>query len=106
MATLANEEFAPIFGLIVFIGIAAAIMSTVCTTLNLSSLYMTELWDKARGRRDSDHFKVKLGMVFTVVAAVLGFIVAVLLPSALALLALASEFLAAGLFFPLILGFF
>lgn len=106
VATLANEEFAPVFGLIVFIGIAAAIMSTVCTTLNLSSLYMTELWDKARGRRDSDRFKVKLGMVFTVVAAVLGFIVAVLLPSALALLALASEFLAAGLFFPLILGFF
>lgn len=106
VATLANEKFLPIFGIIVFIGIAAAIMSTVCTTLNLSALYMTELWDRARGRRDSERTKVKIGMVFTLIAAVLGYIVAVQLPSALGLLALSSEFLAAGLFFPLLLGFF
>lgn len=106
VATLATDHFLPIFGAIVFLGIAAAIMSTVCTTLNLSSLYLTELSVRAMRGTVGDKQKVWVARVATVVAAVLGFLVAVQLPSALKLLALASEMLAAGVFLPLILGFF
>ena len=103
---MATSHFLPIFGVIVFIGIAAAIMSTICTTLNLSSLYLTELTTKALHRDFEEKQKVWIARAATLLAAIIGFIVAVQLPSALKLLALASEMLAAGVFFPLILGFF
>ena len=106
VATLATSHFLPIFGVIVFIGIAAAIMSTICTTLNLSSLYLTELTTKALRRDVAEKQKVWIARGATLLAAVIGFVVAVQLPSALTLLALASEMLAAGVFFPLVLGFF
>ncbi len=106
VATLATSHFLPIFGVIVFIGIAAAIMSTICTTLNLSSLYLTELTTKAMRGGVSEKQKVWIARAATLVAAVIGFVVSVQLPSALKLLALASEMLAAGVFFPLVLGFF
>lgn len=106
VATLATSHFLPIFGVLVFIGIAAAIMSTICTTLNLSSLYLTELTTKAMRRDVGQKQRVWIARAATVAAAVIGFIVSVQLPSALKLLALASEMLAAGVFFPLVLGFF
>lgn len=106
VATLATSHFLPIFGVIVFIGIAAAIMSTICTTLNLSSLYLTELTTKALRREVEEKQKVWIARGATLLAAIIGFVVAVQLPSALTLLALASEMLAAGVFFPLVLGFF
>ncbi|MCT1657177.1 sodium:solute symporter family protein [Brevibacterium luteolum] len=106
VATLAGERFWPIFGVLVFIGIAAAIMSTICTTLNLSSLYMTELYTKIKRNRVSDKQKVRVGMIGTVIASVLGFLIAIQLPEALILLGLASEILAAGMFFPMIMGMF
>lgn len=106
VATLATSLFLPIFGVIVFIGIAAAIMSTICTTLNLSSLYLTELTTKAMRTEVGEKQKVWIARVGTLVAAIIGFVVSVQLPSALTLLAIASEMLAAGVFFPLVLGFF
>lgn len=106
VSTLAREHMSPLLGSVVFVGIAAAIMSTICTTFNVGSLYMTELFVKYARPDASERSKVRIGMVCTLVAATVGFLVAVKLPSALSLLALASEILAAGLFVPLIFGFF
>lgn len=106
VSTLASEHMSPILGSVVFVGVAAAIMSTICTTFNLGSLYMTELFVKYVHPRASEKSRVRYGMIGTLVAGTIGFLIAVQLPSALGLLALASEILAAGLFVPLVFGFF
>ncbi|MGH3357866.1 MAG: sodium:solute symporter family protein [Nocardioidaceae bacterium] len=106
VSTLASDHMSPLLGSIVFVGVAAAIMSTICTTFNVGSLYMTELFVKYARPDATERSKVRIGMVGTMIAATAGFLVAVKLPSALHLLALASEMLAAGLFVPMILGFF
>lgn len=106
ISTLAAEYMPPWLATGVFIGIAAAIMSTIVTTLNVSSLYMTELFVKYRRPQATHQRRVLYGMVATVFAATIGFLIAVQLPEALGLLALASEIIAAGLFIPMIAGFF
>ncbi|MGW1678281.1 sodium:solute symporter family protein [Saccharopolyspora sp. NPDC002376] len=106
VSALVRDHMSPLLGSIVFVGIAAAIMSTICTTLNLGSLYMAELFVKYVRPAASERAKVRYGRIGTALAAAVGFVVAVRLPSALNLLSLASEVLAAGLFVPLILGFF
>ncbi|WP_029089365.1 sodium:solute symporter family protein [Brevibacterium album] len=106
VSTLAADHMPPWLTTLVFVGIAAAIMSTICTTFNVASLYITELTVKYALKDATQKQTVRTGRVATVAAAVLGMVVAVQLPSALEVLGLASELITAGLFWPMVFGFF
>jgi SSS family solute:Na+ symporter len=103
---LVNSYLNPVLGSIVFVGVAAAIMSTMTTTLNVSSMYLTELYYKYVNPNAENKHIVRFGMLATLFAALLGFIVAIRIPDALVVLSLASQILAAGIFVPMTFGFF
>jgi SSS family solute:Na+ symporter len=103
--TLVTDYLPASLGAIVFIGVAAAIMSTMCTALNASALYISELYEKYVQRELSNRGSVRVGVISTVAACALGFIVAIRLQDALAVLSIASNILAAGAFVPVMGGF-
>lgn len=103
--TLITEHLPASLGAIVFIGVAAAIMSTMCTALNASALYISELYEKYVQPDLSPGGSVRVGVIATICACALGFVVAIRLQDALAVLSIASNILAAGAFVPVIGGF-
>ncbi|RST77135.1 sodium:solute symporter family protein [Siminovitchia acidinfaciens] len=96
----------PVLASIVFVGIAAAIMSTMCTTLNAGSMYLTELYYKYVNPDASNKQVVRFGMFATLFVSIIGFIIAIRIQDALIVLSIASQILAAGVFVPMIFGFF
>lgn len=92
-------------GAVVFVGVAAAIMSTMCTALHAAALYMSELYEKYVQPDLSNKGSVRVGVITTIIACALGFVVAVRMQDALAVLSIASNILAAGAFVPVIGGF-
>lgn len=105
VTTLITDHLPASLGAIVFIGVAAAIMSTMCTALNASALYISELYEKYVQRDLSNRGSVRVGVISTVVACAFGFVVAIRLQDALAVLSIASNILAAGAFVPVMGGF-
>lgn len=102
---LIKSFLGPVMASFVFLGIAAAIMSTITTLLNVSSLYITEAYHRYIKPTASERELVYLGMSATLFAALVGIFVALRLPDALIVLTLASQILAAGVFAPLMFGF-
>lgn len=105
VTTLITDHLPASLGAFVFIGVAAAIMSTMCTALNASALYISELYEKYVQRDLSNTGSVRVGVISTVVACALGFVVAIRMQDALAVLSIASNILAAGAFVPVMGGF-
>ncbi|MEH7385674.1 sodium:solute symporter family protein [Bacillus sp. JJ1521] len=105
VSALTRNYLSPFFASLVFVGVAAAIMSTLSTTLNASSMYLTEIYNKYVKPNASNKEIVVIGMVATVFSALIGFIVAVRIPDALVVLSIASQILAAGVFVPMLMGF-
>ncbi|WP_045522657.1 sodium:solute symporter family protein [Neobacillus niacini] len=106
VSSLVKDYLHPFLGAIVLVGIGAAIMSTITTTMNAGSLYMTELYRTHFNKNASEKQLVRFGMLGTIIISVFGMIIAVRIPDALWVLWMSSDILAAGLFVPLIFGFF
>lgn len=86
----------PAGGMLVFIGIAAAIMSTMDTALNLASLTMIrDVLRKPPGKQ-----MVKKAQAATLLAGLLAALTALRFASVIKILGLASEIMAEGLFIP------
>lgn len=105
VTTIITDHLPASVGALVFVGVAAAIMSTMCTALHASALYMSELYEKYVQPDLSNKGSVRVGIVMTVIACALGFVVAIRLQDALAVLSIASNILAAGAFVPVMGGF-
>lgn len=106
VGALTRDYMHPFLGGLVIIGIGSAIMSTITTTLNGGSLYMTEFYQKHINRNANDKQLVRFGMLATVIISAVGMFIAIRIPDALWVLWMASDILAAGVFVPLIFGFF
>lgn len=106
VSTLVKDYLHPSLGAIVLVGIGAAIMSTITTTMNGGSLYMTELYRKHFNKNATEKQIVRFGMLATLIISALGMFIAVRIPDALWVLWMSSDILAAGLFVPMIFGFF
>lgn len=102
---LIEHHLNPVLGSIVFVGVTAAIMSTMCTGLNASSMYLTEIYFKYVKPNSTNKQTVRFGMLATFCTALIGIIIAIRIPDALHVLTLATQILAAGIFVPLIFGF-
>lgn len=106
ISSLVKDYMHPFLGAIVLVGIGAAIMSTITTTMNGGSLYMTELYRKHFNKNATEKQLVRFGMLATVIISAFGMFIAVRIPDSLWVLWMSSDILAAGLFVPMIFGFF
>ncbi len=92
--------FGPIMSSVLFIAVAAAVMSTLDTAVNTGALTLTRDVAQRLFRRGLGDQALKVSRISTVVVAVLALLVASRLQSILQALGLASEILAEGFFIP------
>jgi len=92
----------PVVGALVFVGISAAIMSTMDSLINTGAMTIVLDLDK-KDRTDED--KLKISKLATLFVTVLGLIIALKIRSILDVSFIASDIITTGVFVPLILGF-
>ena len=97
----------PIFAGIAFAGLLAAVMSTMDTAINTGSLVLTEdFYHRLINPKASERSILIFARIAATIMALLGILVAVLIRDLLWVLWMASDILAAGVFWPLILGMY
>ncbi len=96
----------PILSSILFVGLCAAIMSTMDSLINTGALSMTvDIYKKYYNTKASPELNVRVGRLSTLIIAVLSLIIALRIQSVLTISWIASDFLTCGAFVPLVLGF-
>jgi SSS family solute:Na+ symporter len=97
----------PFFAGIAFAGLLAAIMSTMDTAINTGSLVLTEdFYHRLIAPKASEKSIIIFARIAATIMAGLGILVALLVRDLLWVLWMASDILAAGVFWPLILGMY
>jgi SSS family solute:Na+ symporter len=97
----------PFFAGIAFAGILAAVMSTMDTAINTGSLVLTEdFYHRLISPKASQGSIIIFARVAATIMAALGILVSLLVRDLLWVLWMASDILAAGVFWPLILGMY
>jgi len=95
----------PVFAGIAFAGLLAAVMSTMDTAINTGSLVLTEdFYHKVIRPKASERSIIIFARIAATIMALLGVLIALLIRDLLWVLWMASDILAAGVFWPLILG--
>ena len=93
----------PVLGAVVFIGISAAIMSTMDSLINTAS--MTLVIDLHRGKR-SETETLRHSKIATLIVALVALSIALRIRSILEISWIASDIITTGVFVPLLAGFF
>ena len=93
----------PLFGAIVFVGISAAIMSTMDSLINTGALTLTLDMDLFK---DNEQKQLQFSRLATVIVVVIGLVIALRVRSILTISWIASDIITTGLFIPLVAGFF
>jgi SSS family solute:Na+ symporter len=97
----------PVLAGIAFAGLLAAVMSTMDTAINTGSLVLTEdFYHRLINPKASERSILIFARIAATIMAGLGILVAVLIRDLLWVLWMASDILAAGVFWPLILGMY
>jgi SSS family solute:Na+ symporter len=97
----------PFFAGIAFAGLLAAVMSTMDTAINTGSLVLTEdFFHRLIAPKASQASIIIFARVAATIMAALGILVSLLVRDLLWVLWMASDILAAGVFWPLILGMY
>lgn len=97
----------PVFAGIAFAGLLAAVMSTMDTAINTGSLVLTEdFYHRLINRKASERSILIFARIAATIMALLGILIAVLVRDLLWVLWMASDILAAGVFWPLVLGMY
>lgn len=97
----------PVFAGIAFAGLLAAVMSTMDTAVNTGSLILTEdFYHKVVKPDATEKQIIFFARIAATIMAVLGVLISLLIRDLLWVLWMASDILAAGVFFPLILGIY
>lgn len=96
----------PILSGIIFIGLCSAIMSTMDSMFNSGALSLTvDLYKKYIDKDNKPSFYVTIGRLSTVLIAVVALIIGVKIKSVLIISWIGADYLATGVFVPLVLGF-
>ena len=107
MAAVIQGYVPPILAGIAFAGLLAAVMSTMDTALNTGALVLTEdIFHKVFKRDASEKQLVMFGRVAVTIMAACGIFISLAIKDMLWVLWMASDILAAGVFWPLVLGMY
>ncbi len=97
----------PLISAVLFLGLCSAIMSTLDSLINTASLTLAvDIWDKYFSKGFSSLKQIKLARIFTLVTALAALYIGTEVRSVLTVSWIGSDFLATGVFVPLVLGFF
>lgn len=102
---ITEDYLHPFFGVLVFLGIAAAVMSTMSTAINSGALYVTDFYSRYINVEAPNKKLVSVAMLSTIVLSLLTIVIAVRIPDALSVLWMSSDILAAGVVVPLLASF-
>jgi SSS family solute:Na+ symporter len=105
VAALTLDYLNPILGMVVFLGIASAIMSTMSTAINSGALYAADFYTRYMNPNANEKKIVKAGVISTVLISIVATIVALRIPDTLWVLWLSSDILAVGVVVPLLASF-
>lgn len=103
VTALVRDEMSPVLGALVFVGISAAIMSTMDSLINTGA--MTFVMDLCPGKGD-DRRKIRRSQIATLGVTAVALVISLRLRSILEISWLASDVITTGVFVPLTAGFF
>jgi SSS family solute:Na+ symporter len=107
MAALIRDYVPWFLAGIAFAGLLAAVMSTMDTALNTGALVLTEdIYHKVFNKNASEKQLVLFGRIAVTIMAACGIFISLAIRDLLWVLWMASDILAAGVFWPLILGMY
>jgi SSS family solute:Na+ symporter len=96
----------PILSAVLFLGLCSAIMSTMDSMINTASLSLTvDVWQKYVRPKAGNKEQVLVGRLSTFLVAGVALFVGTQVRSVLTISWIGSDFIATGVFFPLVLGF-
>lgn len=102
ITTVVTTYMSPVLGALVFVGISAAIMSTMDSLINTGA--MTLSLDLHPGRAD-DEKKLKFSKLATLLVTVVALVISLGIRSILEISWIASDVITTGVFVPLVAGF-
>ncbi len=106
LANIATTHLPPFVAALVFVGVGAALMSTMDTSINTGSMSLTEdIYKKLINPKADDQHMVKVARFGTAIVALLGLFIALKLRNILWVLWMSSDIIMCGAFCPLIMGF-
>lgn len=100
---LVTDYMSPLLGAIVFVGISAAIMSTMDSLINTGAMTLTI---DLRRKKVDDVDKLKFSRLATLLVTLVAIFISIQIRSILEISWLASDVITTGAFVPLIMGFF
>ncbi len=103
VTAIVMDHMHPILGAVVFIGISAAIMSTMDSLINTAAMTLT--LDVVNTDKMEEKSKLRLSRYATLGITIFGLIVALQIRSILELSWLAADIITTGAFVPLVMGF-
>lgn len=104
--SMINNISNPVISSILFVGLNAAIMSTMDFLINTGALSLSvDIYKKYVNPAASDAHNVSIGRVSTFIIGALALLIALEIKSVLTISWIGSDFLTSGAFIPLIFGF-
>lgn len=103
ISSITSDYLSPLVSAIVFVGISAAIMSTMDSLLNTGAM---EIMLDLDPRQDTDENKLRRSGAATLLVTAVALVIALKIPSILTISWMASDVITTGVFVPMILGFF
>ncbi|PIE51972.1 sodium:solute symporter [Candidatus Fermentibacteria bacterium] len=96
----------PITSSILFLGLCSAIMSTMDSLINTASLSLTvDIWQRYINPDAGESEQLMVGRISTFLVAAVALFIGIQIQSVLTISWIGSDFIATGVFFPLVLGF-
>lgn len=96
----------PIVSAILFLGLSSAIMSTMDSMINTASLSLTvDLWQKYIAPQATPKQQVRMGRISTLIFGLVALFIGIKIRSVLMISWVGSDFIATGVFVPMVLGF-
>lgn len=96
----------PVFSAVIFVGLCAAIMSTMDSLINTGAMSLTvDVYKKYINPQSTPKHNVTVGRLSTFIVAAISLFIALRIQSVLTISWIGSDFLTNGAFIPLVLGF-
>ncbi|OPA71441.1 hypothetical protein BB381_02800 [Campylobacter pinnipediorum subsp. caledonicus] len=102
VTAIVTEYMSPILGAIVFVGISAAIMSTMDSLINTGAMTLTmDLAEKEKSEKE----KLAFSRIATLIVTIIALVISLRIRSILEISWIASDIITTGVFIPLVFGF-
>lgn len=103
VSAITRDYLSPAVSALVFVGISAAIMSTMDSLINTAAM---EIMIDLNPKQESEEKKLRKSGTATLAVTVIALLIALRIPSILNISWLASDVITTGVFIPMIFGFF